>query len=84
MKTMIKVIKNKPGKTSRMIEKTLSEDTDFNNFIKENVREVEKWIIYANDNFFSKENRIESYQGIRIIYNDFFLTDNVVILQTNI
>ena len=81
---MIKVIKNNPGKTSRMIEKTLSEDTDFNNFIKENVREVEKWIIYANDNFFSKENRIESYQGIRIIYNDFFLTDNVVILQTNI
>lgn len=81
---MITVIKNKPGKTSRMIEKTLSEDTDFNNFIKENVREVEKWIIYANDNFFSKENRIESYQGIRIIYNDFFLTDNVVILQTNI
>lgn len=81
---MIKVIKNKTGKTSRMIEKTLSEDTDFNNFIKENVREVEKWIIYANDNFFSKENRIESYQGIRIIYNDFFLTDNVVILQTNI
>lgn len=81
---MTKVIKNKPGKTSRMIEKTLSEDTDFNNFIKENVREVEKWIIYANDNFFSKENRIESYQGIRIIYNDFFLTDNVVILQTNI
>lgn len=81
---MIKVIKNKPRKTSRMIEKTLSEDTDFNNFIKENVREVEKWIIYANDNFFSKENRIESYQGIRIIYNDFFLTDNVVILQTNI
>lgn len=79
---MTKVIKNKPGKTSRMIEKTLSEDTDFNNFIKENVREVEKWIIYANDNFFSKENRIESYQGIRIIYNDFFLTDNVVILQT--
>lgn len=79
---MITVIKNKPGKTSRMIEKTLSEDTDFNNFIKENVREVEKWIIYANDNFFSKENRIESYQGIRIIYNDFFLTDNVVILQT--
>ena len=81
---MIKVIKNKPGKTSRMIEKILSEDTDFNNFIKENVRDVEKWIIYANDNFFSKENRIESYQGIRIIYNDFFLTDNVVILQTNI
>ena len=81
---MIKVIKNKPGKTSRMIEKTLSEDTDFNNFIKENVRESENWIIYANDNFFSKENRIESYQGIRIIYNDFFLTDNVVILQTNI
>lgn len=81
---MTKVIKNKPGKTSRMIEKTLSEDTDFNNFIKENVREVENWIIYANDNFFSKENRIESYQGIRIIYNDFFLTDNVVILQTNI
>lgn len=79
---MITVIKNKPGKTSRMIEKTLSEDTDFNNFIKENVREVENWIIYANDNFFSKENRIESYQGIRIIYNDFFLTDNVVILQT--
>lgn len=79
---MTKVIKNKPGKTSRMIEKTLSEDTDFNNFIKENVREVEKWIIYANDNFFSKKNRIESYQGIRIIYNDFFLTDNVVILQT--
>ena len=79
---MITVIKNKPGKTSRMIEKTLSEDTDFNNFIKENVREVEKWIIYANDNFFSTENRIESYQGIRIIYNDFFLTDNVVILQT--
>ena len=59
---MIKVIKNKPGKTSRMIEKTLSEDTDFNNFIKENVREVEKWIIYANDNFFSKENRINLYQ----------------------
>lgn len=79
---MTKVIKNKPGKTSRMIEKTLSEDTDFNNFIKENVREVENWIIYANDNFFSKENRFESYQGIRIIYNDFFLTDNVVILQT--
>lgn len=79
---MTKVIKNKPGKTSRMIGKTLSEDTDFNNFIKENVREVENWIIYANDNFFSKENRIENYQGIKITYNDFFLTDNIIILQT--
>lgn len=79
---MTKVIKNKPGKTSRMIEKTLSEDTDFNNFIKENVREVENWIIYANDNFFSKENRIENYLGIKITYNDFFLTDNIIILQT--
>lgn len=77
----MEIIKNEPGKTSKFIEKTLSTNEKFNNFIKNNVRNTENWIIYANNNFFAKENRIDSYQGITIKYNDFFLTDNVIILQ---
>lgn len=66
------------------INKVLEENEELNKYIEEEVNDVDKWIIYANDNYFSKENRPLSYKGITIHYNDFIMTDTIIICERKV
>lgn len=71
-------IKRKPD-ISKNIKELLENQQDFNKYIEKNVKKTENWNIFADSKFF-KENKIEEYKGIKIFYNDFLLTDNIIVL----
>lgn len=75
-------IKFKIGLTTSDIEKTLKEDKEFNDYIDKNVKDSRNWVIFANKNFFNKD-EIKEYRDIKIIYNNFIQNNTIAILHKN-
>lgn len=73
-------IKYEQGKSSKNMKEELENNKELNDYIRDNVRNPNDWIIYANDNFFLKDDRPEDYKGIMIIYNDFIMSASIIIL----
>ena len=71
-------IKRKPD-TPKDIQEVLENNEDLNKYIDKNVKNPKNWDIFVDSKFF-KDNRIEKYREIPIFYNDFLLTDNIVVL----
>lgn len=74
-------VKLKPGISNRNIEEELMDNISLNDFIDREVYDSKDWVFYADSKFFDKEYRITSYRDIKIQYNDFILSDNIVILN---